>query len=127
MPPGVHPPGHVRDYTRSVLPDRNAWLAIVDDRPVGVLLMQDDQVNWLFVRPDAQGAGVGTALLDHAKRECPGGLALWVFEMNTPAHRFYTHRGFVEVRRTDGDNEEGEPDICLVWGDHPERITPLSP
>jgi GNAT superfamily N-acetyltransferase len=123
MPPGIHPPDDVRDYTRSVLPDRNVWLAIVDDQPVGVLLLQGDQLNWLFVRPEAQGTGVGTALLEQAKRECPTGLALWVFEMNTPAQQFYARHGFVEVRRTDGDNEEGEPDIRLVWGDHPERLT----
>lgn len=28
---------------------------------------------------------------------------------------FYERHGFVEVRRTPGDNEEGEPDILYRW------------
>jgi len=120
MPAGIHPPDDVRDYTRSVLPERDAWLAYEDDQPIGVMLLQGDDLNWMFIHPDAQGRGVGTALMELAKRERPGGLALWVFEMNVPAQRFYEKHGFVPVRRTDGDNEEGAPDIRYTWGDHPE-------
>jgi ribosomal protein S18 acetylase RimI-like enzyme len=63
---------------------------------------------------------MGTALLDHAKARRPDGLALWVFQMNTPAQLFYEAHGFVAVRATDGDNEEGAPDLRYVWGSHPE-------
>jgi len=120
MPPGIHPFDDVREYTRSVLPDRDAWLAYESDRAVGVMILQDDQLNWMFIRPEAQGRGVGTALMELAKQERPDGLALWVFEMNVPAQRFYEKHGFVPVRRTDGDNEEGAPDIRYTWGNHPE-------
>lgn len=120
MPAGIHPPDDVRDHTRRVLPERDAWLAFEDGRPAGVMLLEGDDLNWLFIHPEAQGRGIGTALLELAKAERPGGLALWVFEMNVAAQRFYEQHGFVEVRRTDGDNEEGAPDIRYTWGKHPE-------
>lgn len=120
MPPSAHPRDEVCDYTRRVLPDRDAWLAIDGTRAVGVLILEDDQLNWLFVLPEAQGTGVGTVLLDLAKQRRPDGLALWVFTMNTPAQRFYEKHGFVCVGGTDGDNEEGEPDLRYTWGTHAE-------
>ena len=40
---------------------------------------------------------------------------LWTFAANTGARRFYERHGFVATRRTDGDNEEGAPDILYVW------------
>jgi len=120
MPPGIHPLDDVREHLRSVLGQRDAWLAYDGDDAVGLLILEGDQLNWLFIRPEAQGRGIGTALIELAKRERPRGLALWVFEMNVPAQRFYERHGFVAVRRTDGDNEEGAPDIRYVWGDHSE-------
>ena len=60
--------------------------------------------------------GIGAALLEHAKRERPDGLELWTFVSNAGAQRFYERHGFVEVRRTDGaENEERAPDILYVW------------
>ena len=61
------------------------------------------------------GQGIGSRLLERAKAERPDGLDLWTFQANTGARRFYERHGFVEVARTDGDNEEGEPDIRLRW------------
>ena len=61
------------------------------------------------------GRGIGSALLAVAKRERPQGLRLWAFQTNTGARRFYERHGFVEVRRTDGrDNEERAPDVLYA-------------
>jgi ribosomal protein S18 acetylase RimI-like enzyme len=55
-------------------------------------------------------------MLSVAKRERPRGLRLWTFASNTPAQRFYERHGFVEMDRTDGqDNEERAPDILYTW------------
>jgi ribosomal protein S18 acetylase RimI-like enzyme len=62
------------------------------------------------------GCGIGSGLVELAKRERPDGLRLWTFASNTGAQRFYEAHGFVEAQRTDGrDNEEGAPDILYVW------------
>ena len=61
------------------------------------------------------GRGIGSALLDHAKARRPDGLDLWAFQSNTGARRFYERHGFVAVAETDGDNEEGAPDVRYRW------------
>ncbi|MFK7944336.1 MAG: N-acetyltransferase, partial [Paracoccaceae bacterium] len=62
-----------------------------------------------------QDKGIGTALLEDAKAECDC-LALWSYEANGVAAHFYLQRGFVEVERTDGRNNEAQlPDIRFQW------------
>jgi GNAT superfamily N-acetyltransferase len=55
-------------------------------------------VRALYVDPPAQGAGVGTLLLDAAFEHLHGdgfrGVELWVFERNEHARAFYERRGF---------------------------------
>jgi len=69
----------------------------------------------LYVEPEAQGRGVGSALLIKAKELSRDELYLWVFQKN-PARRLYERNGFVLVRLTDGaDNMEREPDALYRW------------
>ena len=90
----------------------------------GFAIVDGDVLGHLYVHPDAFGAGVGSALLDEAKRRRPGGFELWVFQQNERARRFYERRGCVLVRLTDGaGNEEQTPDALYEWRppscDHP--------
>ncbi|MGN6144186.1 MAG: GNAT family N-acetyltransferase [Mesorhizobium sp.] len=50
-------------------------------------------LDQLFVLPSAQGQGIGTALLDRAKREMPGGFRLRTAAINEKARRFYVRSG----------------------------------
>ncbi len=120
MPRGVHPPEDVGRWVRSRIDASAAelWLAEQDDAVVGMLLLEGDWLHSLYVAPARTGQGIGTALLELAKSLRPRRVGLWVFETNKGARRFYARHGFVEVRRTDGaDNEEHEPDIELAWPD----------
>ena len=58
-------------------------------------------------------AGIGAALIAAAKAARPEGLLLWTFVANEGARRFYAREGFVESGRTEGENEEGLPDVLL--------------
>ena len=79
-------------------------------------MLDGDFVDQLYVEPGLTGRGIGSALLAVAKRERPQGLQLWAFQTNTGARRFYERHGFVEVRRTDGrDNEERAPDVLYAY------------
>jgi GNAT superfamily N-acetyltransferase len=67
------------------------------------------------VLPQLQGRGVGSELLEIAKRSFDR-LQLWTFQRNAPARRFYEARGFALVEQTDGaGNEEKEPDARYLW------------
>ena len=98
------------------------WLAEEAGRVLGFLAIRRSRQNgWevlekLYVDPKAQNRGVGTALLDQAKALRPDGFALWVFQKNEGARRFYERHGLRLVTLTDGaDNMEREPDALYEW------------
>jgi len=81
-----------------------------------MLVLRDEWIDQLYVDPDFTGRGVGTQLLDFAKRARPRGLRLSTFVSNAGAQRFYERNGFKEVERTDGShNEERAPDIQYTF------------
>ncbi|RCK70465.1 N-acetyltransferase [Desertihabitans brevis] len=86
-----------------------------DRRPVAVLALSPGWINQLYVAPEQQGCGLGARLLRLAQDVASGPLQLWTFQRNSRARSFYERHGFVEVRRTDGDNEEREPDVLYRW------------
>ena len=105
-----------RFFGERVLSECDVLVVRRSGEAVGFLALKDDMVEHLYVRPEAQREGIGSALLDAAKTRRPGGLRLWVFERNTGARAFYARHGFTEVTRTDGSgNEEREPDVLLAW------------
>lgn len=119
MPASVHSPRAVAAFLAARLepgsPDET-WVAEVDDVVVGYARFTQTWLDDLYVAPGAQRVGVGAALLDLVKTLRPDGFGLWVFTSNTPARAFYAGHGFVEVEHTDGsDNEEGAPDVRMVW------------
>ncbi|CAL9426114.1 hypothetical protein SUDANB176_01957 [Streptomyces sp. enrichment culture] len=105
-------------YFRHVLvPLRETWVAEVPDGGVvGVMVLEDEELAQLYLAPEWRGRGLGDRLVALAKERSPGGLSLWTFQVNAPAHRFYERHGFTAVERTDGSgNEEREPDVRYVW------------
>ncbi len=117
FPPGVHDDDEVRGWVAGWdLTAYDVWLAEEGDRVVGYTRSTPTWLDDLYVVPEAQGRGVGTALLERVLAEHPDGIGLWVFESNRPARDFYARHGFVTLERTDGSaNEERAPDLKLVW------------
>ncbi len=118
IPAAVHSDADVREWIRTVvIPEREVWL--VEDagsRPLGVLVLDEDWVDQLYVDPSFTGMGWGSRLIQLAKSRRPAGLQLWTFVTNTEAQRFYLRHGFVVAETTDGSgNEEKAPDIRFVW------------
>ncbi|MFC9329817.1 GNAT family N-acetyltransferase [Kitasatospora sp. NPDC057015] len=70
------------------------------------------EIGGLFVAPEAQGHGVGRALVGHAAAR-HGALTLEVYERNTAARGFYARMGFTEQSRR-GDEEYDEVLLRLV-------------
>ena len=117
IPAPAHDDDDVRGWFAShVVGETDLWLAEDESGAVlGILVLDGPWLDQLYVEPGMTGRGIGAALLQLAKRERPEGLRLWTFAANTGAQRFYERHGFVATRRTDGDNEEGAPDILYVW------------
>ena len=111
-----HSADDVRGWVADILVPGGVSVATFAGVPVGLLACHDGWIDQLYVDPPWIGRGVGSMLVDLAKRRSPGGLTLWTFQVNVGAQRFYERHGFVEVERTDGSsNEEREPDIRYVW------------
>ena len=110
--PRVHSPDSlVRFYSEYLLPKTRMF--VVGDPPKAYLSLNDEGLIAALYSA-LPGAGLGKALLDHAK-SLTQTLTLWTFAANTGAQKFYEREGFEAIRRTDGDNEEGLPDILYRW------------
>jgi GNAT superfamily N-acetyltransferase len=115
IPMTAHTDDEVRAWIAEiVIPRTEVWVAESDEL-VGLLVLDDDWIDQLYVEPGLTGRGIGTQLVELAKRQRPGGLRLWTFESNVGAQRFYERHHFRATDRTEDDNEEGVPDILYVW------------
>ncbi|MER7216526.1 MULTISPECIES: GNAT family N-acetyltransferase [Streptomyces] len=108
----------VRDYIREVVvPARETWVAeAAGAGVVGLMVLDGEKLSQLYLDPEWRGRGIGDRFVALAKERSPGGLTLWTFQVNKPAHRFYERHGFTAVEFTDGSrNEEREPDVRYDW------------
>ena len=93
----------------SFLPRMRDLRVAVDENDValGVIAQDAGEIQMLFVSPEAQGRGVGSALLEHVAQGQPE-LRLDVNEQNPSALAFYTAKGFTQVGRSEVDGQ-GRP------------------
>ena len=115
--PDTHSPEEVLAWIKEVMPQHEeVWVAEDEGRVIGFFALSDDLLYHLYVYPELQGRGAGSALLDVVKELRPDGFRLWVFQRNMQAREFYEHRGMRVVELTDGSgNEEREPDALYEW------------
>jgi GNAT superfamily N-acetyltransferase len=113
---GLHTPEEDRRFFREcVFKTCEVWGAFDGKAMTAMLAFREDWIDQLYVLPEAQGRGLGSALLQVAQNAFDR-LQLWTFQRNMQARRFYEARGFALVRETDGaHNEEKEPDALYLW------------
>jgi RimJ/RimL family protein N-acetyltransferase len=86
-------------------PDAVSMIVLLDDEPVGRLLLSISERRWrivdIMLRPAARGGGVGSDLIGSVARAAHAHgaqeLALSVLSTNTAARRLYLRLGFVET------------------------------
>lgn len=116
--PLVHTPEETRWWMDNVvLSDTTVWVAEDEGASIfGFASLAGSMLEHLYLRPDARGRGIGTALLDVLRGASPQGLSLHVFQRNEQAIAFYLGHGFVVTDRNEGSrNEEHEPDQTMTW------------
>ncbi|MFD5745958.1 GNAT family N-acetyltransferase [Streptomyces sp. NPDC127033] len=113
----AHNDAEVRAWFSHVLvPRYETWVAVAQIGAAGVMALDGGELKQLYLDPAWRGRGLGDRFMSLAKQRRPDGLALWTFQVNEAAQRFYERHGFIAVERTDGlRNEEREPDIRYVW------------
>jgi len=112
-----HSDDETRAWFAASVGDRPAawWVARQGDRVIGYMLLDGEELDHLYVHPDSQGKGVGTALLRKAFSLSPQRVLLATAQRNTRARDFYERHGFRATGFTEGDNEEREPDVYYTW------------
>jgi ribosomal protein S18 acetylase RimI-like enzyme len=102
-------------FRETIAVSNDIWVAVLDGRIVGFLAMQESYIDRLYIDPPYQRRGVGTQLLDLAKRMHPDGLKLHTHQENQPARVFYEKHGFVAIRFGVSPPPESVPDVEYRW------------
>jgi putative acetyltransferase len=110
--PVLHTPDDDLAFFTAEISTSDCKVALVDGVVVGFGCVRAGWLNHLYVAPEFQGQGIGSALLGHFASAIE---QFWVFQANTRARTFCKSHGFIEVEYTDGSaNEEREPDVRFI-------------
>lgn len=92
------------------------WVAAEHGKIIGMMALNGQHIDHLYLLPGNYRRGIGTLLLDRARQLGHFRLTLYAFQANHRARAFYEHHGFIPIEHGDGSgNEAGEPDILYEW------------
>jgi putative acetyltransferase len=89
------------------------WIPEIDGIVAGVLTLKPHFIDKLFLAPQWQGLGIGSALITKAKALFPDHVELHCAQQNYPACRFYERHGFTAHEYQFDDWAGG--DIVYRW------------
>ena len=95
----LHTPERQREYLLSKLKNDYKLYMLLDAEPVGIVSVKESLIEDLYVLPEKQNKGYGSALLEFACAKCAGTPTLWILENNVNAARLYRRMGFTETGR----------------------------
>lgn len=108
------------DATLRSISDGRVWVADIDGQIVGMSMygIEDRTVDiWkLYVRPNFQGQGIGTSLLNRvldATRHSTDRVVLAYMDGNDETRTFYDRMGFVETHR-EADDLGGRDNVWMA-------------
>ena len=105
----LHTPERQQGYIQSKMDSGSQFYLLIEEEPIGVVSVNGNLIEDLYILPEKQNMGHGTKLLQFAVRQCTGKPTLWILENNINAKRLYHRLGFRETGRihavTDGLDE----------------------
>jgi RimJ/RimL family protein N-acetyltransferase len=111
---------HISFLNNILSKDNKIIIGIHNNKVVGMIAFNENEINQLYIHIDYQGKGLGRRFLELAKANSKGRLTLFTFEINHKAQRFYENNGFKIIGRG-YENEENLDDIKYEWVDSDEN------
>ncbi|KMO43727.1 acetyltransferase [Methylobacterium tarhaniae] len=91
--------GFMPDGIAAMIAGRQVFVAVDDERILGTASLDGGVVRAVFVAPDAQGRGIGRALMAEIERTAQGaGVATLTLQSSLTAVGFHDRLGFRTVR-----------------------------
>ena len=87
---------HSDEHIERDVHDGMVFLLFQDEVPVGTVTISGNEIKRLFVLPDCQGHGVGSALLDYAEQIIHQSHPTALIDASFPAKQLYLKRGYAE-------------------------------
>ena len=100
----AHTAERQRAYLRKKMDGGSRFFLLCAPEPLGIVSVTGCLIEYLYVLPDWQGRGYGTALLRYAIEKCVDSPVLWVLENNRRAIRLYERMGFRPTGRVNREN-----------------------
>lgn len=82
------------DYIRKELSQGKVFYLLYFDSPKGIVSLQENLIENLYVHPSQQRKGYGTQLLHYIEGLCSDNPTLWVLSNNHAAISFYRREGY---------------------------------
>lgn len=92
-----HTPEAQTEFLRREMAAGKELFLLSDPEPAGIVSVQGELIENLYVLPERWGRGYGSALLSFAAARCEGVPRLWVLSSNEGARRLYLRLGFRET------------------------------
>lgn len=103
----------IKDMREIYLPSASNYVFESNAEILGFVSMYQNTLAAIFVTPEQQGNGIGSALLEYIKTKYDE-LDLNVYKTNTSSINFYKKHGFVIVAEH-FDEHTGRPEIEMKW------------
>ena len=101
------------EYVKKVLPNAEIYVYLEDEKIVGFIGLNDNYIEGIFIDSKCQYKGIGTALLNKAKK-LKDELTLSAYKKNTKAIQFYLKNEFKIVEKNI-DKENDEVEYIMLW------------
>ena len=90
----AHTQERQKQYIEKEIDDGKQFYILDKNGAKGIVSVQDNLIENLYVLPAEQGKGYGTKLLKYAEHICKGTPTLWVLSNNESAKKLYTKMGY---------------------------------
>ncbi|MCM1114692.1 MAG: GNAT family N-acetyltransferase [Clostridium sp.] len=101
------------DYVKEILPCSEVYVYIIEEKIVGFIGVNNNNIEGVFVASDYQDKGVGTSLLTEIKRN-RNHLMLRAYKKNIKAVTFYKNNDF-KILSEEIDKNTNEIEYKMIW------------